>query len=51
MNKNESKENYELSQKQRGESFSKQGVNTWVKIARENMSVQSRLKQVFSTKG
>ena len=31
--------------------FYKQGVNTWVKIARENVSVQSILKQVFSTKG
>ena len=45
MNKNKSKENYELSQKQRGEFFSKQGVNTWIKITRENVNVQSMLKK------
>ena len=45
MNKNKSKENYELSQKQRGEFFSKQGVNTWIKITRENVNVQSMLKR------
>ena len=43
MNKNESKENYELSQKQRGEFC--------FFFQRENVSAQSMLKQVFSTKG